>query len=134
MKGWAVSSGEYSDYSVLAIFTDIEKAKLYCYAHSSRYCEPFIEEMEIDPDIEGNGDDMLYCRDVRVFGVGNRYMSGIKCVSQHPCYVKKDVPPVERIRDGWYRVASHRYLDDERAEKILYDYLAKEQKAREEEQ
>jgi len=43
---WAVSSGEYSDYGVIAIFTTEEKATEYAKA-----CHAEVEEFRLDPSI-----------------------------------------------------------------------------------
>ena len=52
MKVYIVTSGEYSDYSIRRVFTDKERAELYCAMHEEEYYDPYIaEEWETD-DVE----------------------------------------------------------------------------------
>lgn len=126
MKGWAVSKGEYSDYEVLAVFTDIEKAKVYCALNHSDWYPPFIEEMEIDPPVDGNIEDLVYARDAYVSERG-------RISVDYPIYVEKGTGDhVKKLkREGGYQVESKHFLTQERTKKILSDYLAKEKAERE---
>lgn len=125
MKGYAVSQGEYSDYEVIAVFTDIEKAKLFCGSRTEDgdWYPPFIEEMDIDPPIEGNPDAYVYVRTVTVSEKG-------RVRSWDELHVEKGraetVSFVEKSDYGRdiYRVTSQRSLSRERAEKVVQDYLA----------
>lgn len=57
MKVYIVTSGEYSDYGIRAVFTNHKKAELYCATHNTKTCseECYIEEYETkDFDIESN--------------------------------------------------------------------------------
>ena len=47
-KIYPVTSGEYSNYNVEAIFSDIEMAKKYAKLHSTRWEELRVEEWEMD--------------------------------------------------------------------------------------
>lgn len=130
MKGWAVSRGEYSDYSVLAVFTDIEKAKLFCVLNHSNWYPPFIEEMEIDPDIEGDATGYSY---VRYAYVTKRW--GIK-LENAISIVKSTDEPVRLVKNEngsskKYRVTSQKPLTDELTIKLMSDYLAKKNAERE---
>jgi len=49
-KAWIVSSGEYSDYGVEAIFTTREKAQAYCDAAKEIVSDVAVEEFELDPE------------------------------------------------------------------------------------
>lgn len=51
MKVYIVTSGEYSDYGIRRVFTNKEKAELYCAMHGGG-CDPYYaEEWEVD-DVE----------------------------------------------------------------------------------
>ena len=123
MKGYAVSQGEYSDYGVVAVFTDIEKAKLFCASRTNDWYPPFIEEMDIDPPIEGNPDAYEYVRTVTVDEKG-------RVNPDYALYVEKGraetVSFVRKTNLGRdiYRVTSQRPLSEDRAKKIVQDYLA----------
>lgn len=64
MKIYVVTSGEYSDYSVEAVFTDRRKAILYCAAQNARegnYEQCDIEEFDsADESIDGNFESVVY--------------------------------------------------------------------------
>jgi hypothetical protein len=56
---WMVSSGEYSDYGVRAVFTTKEKAEEFCRHHNGddkaalRYGDEYrVESVEVDPELE----------------------------------------------------------------------------------
>lgn len=63
MKIYVVTSGEYSDYCIEAVFTDKEKAKLYCAAHEKYTADyPRIEEYDTEDDaITGGAPVRRYC-------------------------------------------------------------------------
>lgn len=49
MKVYIVTTGEYSDYHIDEVFTDLEQAQLYCAARNGVVCaEYYIEEWETD--------------------------------------------------------------------------------------
>lgn len=49
MTVYVVTSGEYSDYGICAVFTDKEKAELYCAAHGDKYGDDcYIEEYDTE--------------------------------------------------------------------------------------
>lgn len=48
MKLFIITSGEYSDYHIDAVFTDEQQAKLYCAIHLDDCNPPGIEEWESD--------------------------------------------------------------------------------------
>ena len=51
MKIYVVTSGEYSDYGICAVFTDKEKAKLFCALREDWFEPPRIEEYDTSDDI-----------------------------------------------------------------------------------
>lgn len=51
MKVYIVTSGEYSDYGIDRVFTDKERAELYCAIHECDYESPQVEEWDAD-DVE----------------------------------------------------------------------------------
>lgn len=50
MRIYVVTSGEYSDYGINAVFTNEEKANLYCAGHYDEYAPPMIEVWETSDD------------------------------------------------------------------------------------
>jgi len=48
MKVYIVTSGDYSDYHIEAVFTNEEQANLYCALHAGRWDSPSVEEYETD--------------------------------------------------------------------------------------
>ena len=47
---WGVSSGEYSDYQVVAIFTSEEKAEVFLAEYRRLQCDARLQEFDLDPE------------------------------------------------------------------------------------
>ena len=56
---YIVTSGEYSDYHIDAVFDNKEKAELYCATHDMQYCD--IEEWDTE-EVKLESDKPIKCR------------------------------------------------------------------------
>jgi hypothetical protein len=127
---YVVTSGEYSDYHIDGVFSDYDKAELYCAFLTDKgdySCEnPHIEEYDQDIiQVEGKIYRGVSFREVQ--GIGSKYIDCIHTfVSMKPIEQKVK----NHIRGDGIKVLlvtipiSNRVNDDE-AEKIAYDWLAK---------
>lgn len=130
MTIYVVTSGEYSDYGINAVFTSREQAELYCATHNdnSKYgyqCE--VEEYEADtPVLEG-----------KVYH-GIRFTTSKKRV-EYTENIYSARPVVPKITERLYGIkddclieipTNQAYTIEER-EKIAKDYLAKIQAEKE---
>ncbi len=132
-KVFVVTSGEYSDYHIDAVFSNIRDAEIFCANHDKGfYGSPEIEEYEIDIDVSQMDADIVYAyvvRDGKIESTDIIRKSKIKKFRENA-----------KAMDNWYRRMENKgkgicvFLDKPsktKALKIAQDKLA-EQKALEE--
>lgn len=125
MTVYIVTSGEYSDYSIVAAFETEDQAKLYCAIHENALYCPDIVELETETVENTNGPAMIYwivkiSDDGRILSKQSRYTT------------KNRNSVVCKGRDGWrnitvyevcFTVAEEKGIDV--IDKIARDRLAK---------
>ena len=125
MTIYLVTSGEYSDYGVDAVFLDEEKAMLYCAARNVKETgDPCsIEEYDTrDDDINADGKKIAYRHYLR-FGVFDKwYVKSVYIAFSRPSHISED------LQDAWVYLPQE---DDDLAIKIAQD-MAAEARARKE--
>ena len=83
MTIYVVTSGEYSEYGINAVFTDVEKASLYCAGHYDEYSQPKIEVWETsDEKIESDADTIWEYK-MRTDNVKSYYPHISRCLVKH---------------------------------------------------
>ena len=122
MTVYVVTSGEYSDYGISAVFTDKEKAEIYCAAHSDKYDENYyIEEYDTE-EVEIESSKPPKCKWRMVF---DKY--GV--LSQFGTSSTLTFRELNQIIPGRNRTCVIATLDKdipkEKAEKIICDRFAK---------
>ena len=123
MTVYVITSGEYSDYGIVTVFTSKEKAEIYCATKngSASYDKCRIEEYETDIEqIESNlTPKMVWSARVTEKG------QNCNLYSSHLSF--KEINHVEQWHDGaFYVVATlDKDLSIEEVEKIIHDRLAK---------
>ena len=74
-KIYVITSGEYSDYSIDAIFSDEKTAKKYVEVHTEHFWRPRIEEWNMDEvtieDLARQEEDTLFCYEFTFSEDGN---------------------------------------------------------------
>lgn len=129
-KIYVVTSGEYSDYCINAVFESREKAELYCAIKNAtkeyRYDRCEIEEYELSDDtIEGNIDKWYYF-DVRTYQHGGS--SAELHYSIDDSFVTTEKLET-KIEDAWHTtILIHVCIkenDPDKAIKIARDLVAK---------
>ena len=133
-KVFIVTSGEYSDYHIDAVFSNRRDAEIFCANHDKGfYGSPEIEEYEIDIDVSQMDADIVYAyvvRDGKIESTDIIRKSKIKKFQENAKYM-----------DNWYKRMENKkgkgicvFLtkpNKSKALKIAQDKLA-EQKALEE--
>ena len=127
MRVYVVTSGEYSDYHIDAIFTDNEQAELYCATHERTLDNPYIEEWETD-EVKFESCvpvKNLWTASIRNDGIVSYIHSRLTLEN------RKKVEPFNKCF-GRTSVTGHRVsitldkdITQEKALKIIFDYLAK---------
>ena len=119
MTIYVVTSGEYSDYCINAVFTDRKQAELYCAVENGKrgnYYRCDIEEYEADtPVLEG---EVYY--GIR-FTAKKRVSYTETIYSTMPVEFKK----VDRRDDYLIEIPTNQAYHAERRRRIAQDYLAK---------
>lgn len=128
MTVYVVTSGEYSDYHIDAIFSTMEQAELYCAVHERKLDNPYIEEWETDVV------KMESCVPVKKLWMAYIGIDGAvsHLRSQLTIESKKQVEPFDK-RIGWSScragysvlVTLDKDSTEELALKVMFDYLAK---------
>ena len=125
MTIYVVTSGEYSEYGVDAVFLDKEKAMLYCAAHNVKETDDpcWIEEYDTyDDDINADGPKIAY-RHYLTFGRFDKwYVRSVYITFSKPSHISED------LQDAWVYLPQE---DGDLAIKIAQD-MAAEAKARKE--
>lgn len=114
---YIVTDGDYSDYSILAVFTSIERAEQYCVYHKllSKYNDPKIEVWPLDMDLSrAERGETLY----RFYGMKDRCMAS-------PMHV------IEPEFVDWFGADDNKYLhgymwadSEERVVKVVAEKVA----------
>lgn len=120
MKVFIVTSGEYSDYGIRAVFTDYEKAELYCATHNKKSSTDIccIEEYDTeDFKIESNETP----KEVWCFTTSNE---NIKASKQYLTF--DNIEFCCRRSSGYYgEVTVKKNTPEEKVIKIAADRIAK---------
>ena len=123
MKVYVVTSGEYSDYSIDAVFIDEEKAKLYCAIHERDY--PIIEKFDTD-DVKIESDNIVK----RLWEV-DMYENGtvIHCKDRYTFKSVNNISHIPSRHDfykGYYQITItlDKDISREKAFKIIHDKIA----------
>lgn len=92
---YGVSSGEYSDWIIVAVFHDEEKAKMYSALNSFN---PYIEQIALNPEVDESLIDKrpVYCLSMNKEG-DVRYISKYRDYSDI-----RDKMPISKIGDSLY--------------------------------
>lgn len=123
MKVYVVTSGEYSDYGINAVFIDEEQAKLYCATYERDY--PTIEEFDTDDHKIKSDNVVKRLWEVDMYENGTpircRYSYTFKSVNNI-----SHIPSRHDFYKGYYQIAIT--LDNdiprEKAFKIIHDKIA----------
>lgn len=127
---YVVTSGEYSNYHIDAVFSDYDKAELYCAFLTDK--DDYNNE---NPHIEEYNQDIIQVEGKIYRGVSFREVQGIKskyvdCVNTFVSMAPIEQKVKTHIRGDGIKVLlvtipiSDR-VDCDEAEKIAYDWLAK---------
>lgn len=124
MTIYLVTSGEYSEYGVDAVFLDKEKAMLYCAMHNfNRSDNCAIEEYDTyDDNINADGKKTAYLYYL-YFGAFDRWYVKLTYITfLRPSHISED------LKEAWVYLQQE---DEDKAIKIAQD-MAAEAKARKE--
>lgn len=131
MKIYVITSGEYSDYGIVAVFTDFEKAKLFCAAHNlqERYSyDYYIETYDTDDyNIESN---------IKVYSAFKFRACHVKYSDDAEILIDSDIlysakPISENIEFNWESycfakgtIPFEGNISEDQMRKIVYDKIA----------
>jgi len=123
MKVYIVTSGEYSDYGINRVFTDKERAELYCAMHEGG-CDPyFVEEWETD-DVEISTTKPYYRRwEAKITPSGLLLWIGDACTFTE----KNSIEKYRNYNGSWFYIVIATLDKDkteDEAKKIIFDRLA----------
>lgn len=125
MKVWVITTGSYSDYEIVTVFTDKVKADLFCAAHNDHNkCDHYYAE-EYDADTE----------DIQVAeGVKPRYSAKVSVNRRTGVIIGVYVTPTLKPLSGFVKdydgitYIDYRAVfatdDEEVIKKIFYDWRA----------
>lgn len=119
MKVYVVTSGEYSDYRIIAVFTDLEKASYYCAVRNARDQE--IDEYSCRIEEYETAEDSVEISGARK--VNYLYSDEVK-------FAPTFDPPETTYENyhnfaDFYRIVSPRPLSRTKLEKIVADLRTK---------
>lgn len=123
MKVYIVTSGEYSDYGIRRVFTDKERAELYCAMHESDYDAPEVEEWDAD-DVEIDSSKPYMRRWVASVSPSGEmnYITSACTFNETNAVIK-----VRSYNGSWYYKVFATLIKDkteDEAKKIIFDRLA----------
>lgn len=123
MKVYIVTSGEYSDYGIRKVFTDKEKAELYCAMHDGGYDPYYVEEWETD-DVEIETMKPYFRRwEAKISPSGRLIWIDDTCTfSEKNCITK-----CKNYYGEWFYIVTaslDKGKTEEEAKKIIFDRLA----------
>ena len=128
-KVYVITRGEYSDYAIEAIFTNLEAAEKYCAVHPIEYGdEAMIEEWDISDGSEIECEKVYRAISFSMSENGRLYSTEIK-YSTKPfildiCYDRYANRRITREISGCIPV-NKSIEDREVAKKIIFDHVAK---------
>lgn len=122
---YIVTSGEYSDYHIAAVFDNKEQAELYCAVHERKLDRPYIEEWDTD-EVK-----LESCVPVKKLWIAYIRIDGsVSYISSRLTIENRKLVEKYVDRLGYrYRYQVFVTLDkdstEEQALKVIFDYLAK---------
>lgn len=126
MKIYIVTSGEYSDYGIRAVFTDQRKAELYCALHESKFDHHMVEEWETEYVVTKTNAKVMKIVDARVDNDGSIY------INDRVFTFEKNFEPTVRLKYDYFsseyysvEVLLEADASEEKEKKIVFDTLAK---------
>ena len=126
MKIYIVTSGEYSDYVIRAVFTDQRKAEIYCALHERKYDHYMVEEWETEDVVTKTNDKVMKIVDANVDKDGSIY------VCDRVFTFEKNFEPTVYINHDYYgdeyysvEVLLEADTSEKKEKKIIFDTLAK---------
>lgn len=125
MTIYLVTSGEYSEYGVDAVFLDKEKAMLYCAAHNVKETDDpcWIEEYDTyDDDINADGPKIAYRHHLTCGRYYKWYVQSVYITFSKSSHISED------LQDAWVYLPQE---DGDLAIKIAQDMAAKVRARRE---
>ena len=122
MKVYVVTSGEYSDYRINAIFTDREQAKIFCASRNASSGDYYrIEDWKTDVSQSKTNLKAKIRYEARVTAGGK------SCDVYNQLWTFRDINSVEQWHDGAFHVilTLNSELPYTKLEKIIRDRIAK---------